>query len=81
MKPLMSIAQTEKNMAAGHISLCWGYIGMMGKNMETTYDGFIWGLYRDYGKENGIVYWGYIEIMEKNMETTVQGSAFRGKAI
>ena len=42
-----------------------------------TSSGF--GLYRDYGKENGdyhnrdyigVLYWGYIGIMKKNMETS-----------
>ena len=38
--------------------------------------GYILGLYRDNGKENGnysIVYWGDIRIMEKKMETTIIG--------
>ena len=31
---------------------CWGYMGIMQKKMEAI--GIILGLYRDYGRENGI---------------------------
>ena len=49
--------------------------------METTVVGYILGLYRDNGKENGNycswvyigIYWGYRGIMEKKMETTAIG--------
>ena len=34
----------------------WGYIGIMVKKMETTIIHYIWGLYRDNGKENGNYY-------------------------
>ena len=53
------------------LGLCWGYIGIMEKKMETTI------VYWDYigimenKMDTTIVYWGYIGIMEKKMEATI----------
>ena len=52
--------------------VCWGYIRILQKKMETHYSMLV--LFWDNGKQNEttiLVYWSYIGIMEQNMETTI----------
>ena len=65
VEKVRSLAVAKSMGSIGSIGLYWDYVGRMEKNMETIIVGYIGillgyilGLYRDNGKENGNYYNG-----------------------